>query len=80
MSDQIPLGTPSDRFTLVGDGTTMPGVLAGKYRVERVIGEGSFGRVYLATPRTPKRETNPRSARLGWEITRASDISLSAPI
>ncbi len=32
-----------------------PPTLAGKYRIERIIGEGAFGRVYLATDTTLRR-------------------------
>jgi len=51
MSDQLPPGASSspDSPTVGGDSAVTPVTLAGKYRVERVIGEGSFGRVYLAT-------------------------------
>jgi len=50
MSDQLPPGASNavDGPTMEGD-PVAPTMLAGKYRVERVIGEGSFGRVYLAT-------------------------------
>ncbi len=49
-----PPGTPdndADRETKVSGETPAPpdALLGGKYRVERVIGEGAFGRVYLAT-------------------------------
>ncbi len=49
-----PPGTPDDRADgetqVAGDTPTAPEALLGnKYRVERVIGEGAFGRVYLAT-------------------------------
>jgi len=50
MSDQLPPGASDANSdpTVLGD-PVAPTMLAGKYRVERVIGEGSFGRVYLAT-------------------------------
>ena len=49
-----PPGTPdntADGETRVASNTPTPpdALLSGKYRVERVIGEGAFGRVYLAT-------------------------------
>jgi tRNA A-37 threonylcarbamoyl transferase component Bud32 len=49
-----PPGTPdhdADQETKVSGETPAPpeALLGGKYRVERVIGEGAFGRVYLAT-------------------------------
>lgn len=49
-----PPGTPdndADQGTKVSGQTPTPpdALLGGKYRVERVIGEGAFGRVYLAT-------------------------------
>ncbi|MGI8690605.1 MAG: protein kinase domain-containing protein [Thermomicrobiales bacterium] len=49
-----PPGTPdnsADGETRVAGDTPAPpdALLGGKYRVERVIGEGAFGRVYLAT-------------------------------
>jgi serine/threonine-protein kinase len=49
-----PPGTPdhdADQETKVSGETPAPpdALLSGKYRVERVIGEGAFGRVYLAT-------------------------------
>jgi len=49
-----PPGTPDNsadgETRVAGDNSAPPdALLGGKYRVERVIGEGAFGRVYLAT-------------------------------
>jgi len=49
-----PPGTPDNsadgETRVAGDNAAPPdALLGGKYRVERVIGEGAFGRVYLAT-------------------------------
>src|SRR3954454_11787164 len=50
-----PPGTPqssdAERETkITGETPAQPeAILGGKYRIERVIGEGAFGRVYLAT-------------------------------
>src|SRR3954469_25125078 len=52
MGDARPPGAPipDPAATEVPGGTDMTptSILAGRYRIERVIGEGAFGRVYLA--------------------------------
>src|SRR5690242_8457400 len=51
MGDARPPGVPPDAQETVlpaSDGATPTALFGNRYRIERIIGEGAFGRVYLA--------------------------------